>query len=292
MYGDRFLEDLKSRITLSDVIGRDVRLVRRGIHKVACCPFHKEKTPSFSVNDERGFYHCFGCGVSGDVISYTMAKNGLTFGDAVKKLAMDYGIELPQNEKKFIQEQKELNDQRQLIYRINEFTCQFFEKNIFNEEGRAGLIYIQNRGLSKDDIKKFRIGFAPNGFGTLRTHLNSLGFDDNILQTAGILASGDRGFFDKFRNRVMFPVLDNLGRVIAFSGRVINSTDMPKYMNSPETPIFHKGNTLFNYYHASKAISASGQALLVEGNLDAIGLAIKGVENAVAPMGTAITTQQ
>lgn len=360
-------------------------IVRRGANKVACCPFHKEKTPSFHIDDERGFYHCFGCGVSGDVISYVRATEGLEFDDAVRKLAEDYGIELPKRDLKSIQKHRETGDEKRIILEINEATCQFFEKYMFSEAGRMGLNYMAKRGMDADTLKKFRIGFAPNSFNTLENYLKNLGFKQNMLIMAGVVSplqkqgqkninlpdadgggkdistedsikkednsliktanantnspesengdeniknienraggvdavaicinntidtnmhgnisdevkgqqlSDDIKIRDKFRNRVMFPVLDNLGKVIAFSGRVINSADMPKYMNSPETPVFHKGDVLFNYYFAKKAIAASRQAILTEGNLDALSLSMCGIENVVAPMGTAITEQQ
>lgn len=292
MYDNNFLNLLKSKIVLSDIIGRSVQIIRRGRNKVACCPFHKEKTPSFNINDDKGFYHCFGCGAHGDVISFIMAQEGLDFKNAVEKLANDNGIELPKLDEKFLKKQQKIRDEQDIIYSINEETCKFFENNIFKNSGKSGLDYILSRGLSLNNIKKFRIGFALNGFDNLLIYLRNLGFSDEDIKKSGVVAVNERGIYDKFRNRIIFPILDNLGKVIAFTGRVIENDDLPKYMNSPETPLYHKSDVLFNYYFAKKAIYDNGNVIIVEGNLDALSLSINGIENVVAPMGTAITKQQ
>lgn len=291
MYNNSFIDLLKSKITLSDVISRSVRIINHGRNKVACCPFHKEKTPSFHINDERGFYHCFGCGAHGDVINFVMQQENLNFKEAVEKLANENGIELPKLEKLDPEKQKDRND-LDTLYKINEEACLYFQNLIFSSEGQDGLKYLIKRGLTKNNMVKFRIGFATAKFNGLISHLKKLGFCENDMKKAGIVASNERQFYDKFRNRVMFPVLDKSGRVIAFSGRVINNVDIPKYMNSPETPLFHKSDVLFNYFFAKKAIYDKKNVILVEGNLDAITLATNGIENVVAPMGTAITEQQ
>ena len=283
MFDDNFTSFLKSKILLSDVIGRDIHVIVKGRNKIACCPFHKEKTPSFHINDEKGFYHCFGCGAHGDVITYTMKRDGLTFPDAVRKLAEDNNIELPKSKKSINK------DNYKTIYEINEKTCQFFEKNILNS--KIAMNYIKNRGLNIENIKKFRIGYAPNEFDSLINYLSLLGFKKEDMEKAGVVALS-KNYYDKFRNRIMFPVLDKLGKVIAFTGRVINKDDMPKYMNSPETLIYHKSNVLFNYFFAKNSIYESKSAFLVEGNLDALSMSINGIENVVAPMGTAITIEQ
>ena len=283
MFDDNFTSFLKSKILLSDVIGRDIHVIVKGRNKIACCPFHKEKTPSFHINDEKGFYHCFGCGAHGDVITYTMKRDGLTFPDAVKKLAEDNNIELPKSKNPINK------DNYKIIYEINEKTCQFFEKNILNS--KIAMNYIKNRGLNIENIKKFRIGYAPNEFDSLINYLSLLGFKKEDMEKAGVVALS-KNYYDKFRNRIMFPVLDKLGKVIAFTGRVINKDDMPKYMNSPETLIYHKSNVLFNYFFAKNSIYESKSAFLVEGNLDALSMSINGIENVVAPMGTAITIEQ
>lgn len=292
MYDSNFLNLLRDKITLSDVIGRSVRIINKGRNKVACCPFHKEKTPSFHIQDDKGFYHCFGCGAHGDVISFVMQQDGLSFKEAVEKLAEENGIELPKTTEIKKQNKEEI-DKIQLTYNINEEACKFFQKCIFDDSGKVGLNYITKRGLTVENIKKFKIGFAPQGFNNLIQYLAKFGFNEKQLELAGLVAKGDNdGYYDKFRNRVMFPVLDKKGRVIAFTGRVIDKNDIPKYMNSPETLIYHKSDVLFNYFFARKSIYDLKYALLVEGNLDAITLSINGIENVVAPMGTAITIKQ
>jgi DNA primase len=274
------------------VVRKRVNLVERGRYKTACCPFHKEKSPSFHVNDEKGFYHCFGCGAHGDAVTFLMQQDGLSFREAVEQLAEEYGVELPKFDKKSVERQKEISDKMSLLYEINEQTCTFFQKCIFSSGGKVGLNYILKRGLNTENVKKFRIGYAPVGYGNLMEYLKKLNFTEGQMEEAGVVAKNEKGYYDKFRNRVMFPVFDKKGRVIAFSGRVLNKDDMPKYMNSPETPIYHKSDILFNYFFARKSMYDSKQAILVEGNLDAISLSINGVENVVAPMGTAITQKQ
>lgn len=282
MFDSNFTDFLKSKITLSDIIGKDVNIIKKGRSKIACCPFHKEKTPSFHINDEKGFYHCFGCNAHGDAITYTMKKEGLSFPEAVRKLAEENHIELPkQNVVK--------QDNYKVIYDINEKACQFFENNIY--KSKIAMNYIKNRGLSIENIKKFRIGYALNDFETLIKHLSILGFNEEDMERSGVAALNKK-YYDKFRNRIMFPVFDKVGKVIAFTGRVINKEDMPKYMNSPETLIYKKSNVLFNYFFAKNSIYENKNVFLVEGNLDAISMSINGIENVVAPMGTAITNAQ
>jgi len=290
MYPESFIKELENTIILSDVIGRKLPLKRRGRDYVACCPFHHEKTPSFSVSDTKGIYHCFGCGKSGNIFTFVMETEALNFKESVEYLANMYGIQLPQFEVKTAKKKEEI-DEIDLIYKINEETCKFFEENLFKFYGKAALMYAAKRGLSKANIKKFRIGYAADDYSLLINHLKSLNFDEKMMEKSGVVAKGDRGYYDKFRNRLMFPVLDKKGRVIAFTGRIIGD-GIPKYMNSPETKIYTKGNVLFNYYFAKKAIYDEGSAVLVEGNMDALSLSINGVENVVAPMGTGITENQ
>ena len=291
MYSNSFIDSLKNKITLSNIIGKNVKIISHGRNKVACCPFHKEKTPSFHINDERGFYHCFGCGAHGDIISFIMQQDNLSFKESIEKLANENGIELPRLEKLDLEKQK-YKDEFNILYKINEEACLYFQNLIFSTDGQYGLEYLIKRGLSKSNIRKFRIGFTTNEFNGLLNHLKKLGFRENDMKKAGVISSNEKQFYDKFRNRVMFPVLDKSGKVIAFSGRAINNVDMPKYMNSPETPLYHKSDVLFNYFFAKKAIYDKKNAILVEGNLDAISLSVNGIENVVAPMGTAITEQQ
>ncbi len=289
MYSERFIDELKSKILLSDVISKKVNIIVKGNNKTALCPFHNEKTPSFHIDDVKGFYHCFGCGVSGDVIKFVMETEGLSFKEAVEKLAEDYSIKLPVIGNSKVS--KELEDEYDICYKINEESCKFFEKNIWEPNGRGALNYISKRGLKKEDIKFFRIGYSMNSFSALITHLKSLNFKEKDIEKAGFIVSGNNGYYDKFRNRVMFPVFDKKGRVIAFTGRVMDDA-IPKYMNSPETILYHKSDILFNYFQARKYIYDKDCAILVEGNLDAISLFVNKIENVVAPMGTATTLKQ
>lgn len=289
MYSERFIEELKSKVVLSDVISKKVNIITKGNSKTALCPFHHEKTPSFHIDDVKGFYHCFGCGVSGDVIKFVMETEGLSFKEAVEKLAEDYSIKLPVLSNSKVS--KELENEYDICYKINEESCKFFEKNIWEPSGKTALNYVSKRGLKKEDIKFFRIGFSLNSFSALIKHLKSLNFKEKDIEKAGFIVPGNNGYYDKFRNRVMFPVFDKKGRVIAFTGRVLDDA-IPKYMNSPETILYHKSDILFNYFQARKYIYEKDCAILVEGNFDAISLFVNKIENVVAPMGTATTLKQ
>ena len=291
MYPESFIKELENTVQLSDLIGRKITLKKRGRDFVACCPFHHEKTPSFSVSDIKGIYHCFGCGKSGNIFTFIMEMERLNFKEAVEYIANLYGIPLPKIKKKKTEKKEEI-DEIDLIYKINEESCKFFEKNLFEFYGKPALTYAQKRGLKINNIKQFRLGYAKDDYSSLLNHLKSLGYDEKIIEKSGVIAKGDNEtYYDKFRNRLMFPVLDKKGRVIAFTGRILDD-GMPKYMNSPETKIYKKGNTLFNYFFARKAIFSEDYAVLVEGNMDAISLFINGVENVVAPMGTGVTENQ
>lgn len=290
MYDSNFINLIKDKVVLSDVIGKTVRILNKGRNKVACCPFHKEKTPSFYISDEKGVYHCFGCGAHGNVINFIMQQEGLSFKEAIEKLAKDNGITLPSKIKNSTNKQEV--DKINIIYDINEKTCNFFQNCIFSDIGINGLNYIKKRGLNNENIKKFKIGFAPQGFNNLRNYLSKFNYSDKQMEMAGVLTKNENGYYDKFRNRIIFPVFDKVGKIIAFTGRVVNKNDIPKYMNSPETLLYHKSDVLFNYFFARKSIYDKKCAILVEGNIDAIMLSINGIENVVAPMGTAITIKQ
>lgn len=291
MYPESFIEELKSQVVISDLVGKKLSLKRRGKEFVACCPFHHEKTASFSVNDIKSFYHCFGCGAHGNIFSFVMETEGLGFKEAVEYIANAYGIALPEVVHKKEGKREEV-DEFELIYKINEETCGFFERSFFQVAAKNAQLYARKRGLNRDSVRKFRLGFAPDDFGLLIAYLKSLGFSEADMEKAGVVAKNEKGnYYDKFRNRLMFPVLDKKGRVIAFTGRILGD-GMPKYMNSPETKIYKKGDVLFNYFFARKSIYTNNFAVLVEGNMDAISLSINGVENVIAPMGTGITENQ
>ena len=278
-----FPEKLRSSILVSEVVGKRVKLKLRGKEFQGLCPFHNEKTPSFTVNDQKGFYHCFGCAAHGDVISFVMNSDGLEYRDAVQKLADDFSIEIP---KVIVDQAKE--DKLERDYLILEKICQFFENNLYENDGFEARNYLKKRHLNSTIAKKFRLGFSPNSYESLTNFLKSQNFTDLEISRTGVIGQNDRKkFYDKFRNRVIFPITDKKNRVIAFGGRTIGE-DMPKYLNSAETDIFKKNQTLYNFYLARKPIFSKGFAVVVEGYMDAIALAANGIENVVAGLGTAL----
>jgi DNA primase len=278
-----FPDKLRSSILTSEVVGKKVKLKARGHEFQGLCPFHNEKTPSFTVNDLKGFYHCFGCGEHGDLITFVMKNDGLEYPEAVTKLADDFGIEIP---KIIINEAKENALERD--YLILEKICQFFEKNLHGENGFEARNYLKKRNLNSASAKKFRLGFAPNSYETLIDFLKSEGFGELEISKTGVIGQNDRQkLYSKFRNRVIFPITDKKNRVIAFGGRCLGD-EMPKYLNSSETEFFKKNQTLYNFYFARKAIFTKGFAVVVEGYMDAIALATNGIENVVAGLGTAL----
>jgi len=281
-----FPEKLRSTILTSEVVGKKVALKLRGKEFHGLCPFHNEKTPSFTVNDLKGFYHCFGCSAHGDIISFVMNNDGLSYPDAVAKLADDFGIPIPQVQFDQVKEDRLGRD-----YLILEKACQFFEKNLHEGQGAEARNYLKKRNLNSAIAKKFRLGFAPNSYEILTNFLKSENFTDLEISRTGIIGQNDKKkFYDKFRNRIIFPINNKKGHVIAFGGRTIGE-DMPKYLNSAETEIFKKNQTLYNFDKARKAIFDKGYAVVVEGYMDAIALFANGVENVVAGLGTALGTE-
>jgi DNA primase len=284
-----FSNELVSKIPASEVVSKKVALKFNGKEFSGLCPFHNEKTPSFTVNDQKEFYHCFGCGAHGSIINFIMETEGVGFVEAITQLAEEHNIPIPEvkvseNEEKIYDEIKELQN-------INEEACKFFQKNLNESIGKQALIYLKNRGLNLGNIQKFRLGFAIGSYDALIKHLKSLNFTESAILKSGLASKKEKGMYDKFRNRVMFPITDKKSRIIAFSGRVLDDS-LPKYMNSPETKIYHKGEIVFNYAMARKVVYDKGFVVLVEGNMDAISLYCNGIENVVAPMGTAITLNQ
>lgn len=285
-----FLEELRARLTLSSIVGRRMRLVKAGREYKACCPFHNEKTPSFYVNDDKQFFHCFGCGAHGDAIGFTMRADHLSFPEAVEKLAGEAGLDVPRMgpaEREKAERAKTLGD-------AVEAACAWFQAKLWAPEGRAALAYLRERGLSDETIERFRLGFAPEGWRNLAGALKAKGLDDALLLEAGLIVKPeDRPDpFDFFRNRVMFPITDRRGRVIAFGGRVMDDSK-PKYLNSRDTPLFHKRGNLYALDKARLAVGErNARALVAEGYMDVIALHQAGFEGAVAPLGTALTEEQ
>ena len=281
-----FLDELRARLTLSTIVGRTVRLKKAGNEYKACCPFHQEKTPSFWVNDQKGFYHCFGCGAHGDAIRFLTETQGLAFMDAVRELADGAGLELPKADPATQERQ-----QRALsLIDVMEQAARVFEKGFAGIEGGAARAYADARGLSPEARATFRLGYAADSRTKLRAAMP--GVEAAALIEAGLLIDVEgREPYDRFRGRLMVPIRDPRGRVIAFGGRVIGEGE-PKYLNSPETPLFDKGRTLFNLDRAGPASRRSGRLFVVEGYLDAIALDMAGIREAVAPLGTALTEHQ
>ncbi len=278
-----FIDDLLARADIVEVIDNHVPLRKAGRNHQALCPFHEEKTPSFTVSQDKQFYHCFGCGAHGTVISFVMEFNGLGFVEAIEDLAGRYGMEIPR-EAGYQPASKARDD----LYELLEQAAQFYRKQLQEHKGKA-VDYLQQRGISGEVVEDYEIGFAPPGWERL---LNVLGKSaearDRLHETGMIIRGDNRGFYDRFRDRIMFPIRDPRGRVIAFGGRVLGQ-DNPKYMNSPETPLFHKGRELYGLYQVRRKRKQPDSLYVVEGYMDVIALAQHGVDNAVATLGTAVT---
>ena len=283
-----FLDELRDKVSLSALIGRKVKLTRRGHEYTGLCPFHHEKTASFTINDEKGFYHCFGCGAHGDVIRYLTDAEKMPFIEAVEFLAGLAGIPMP----KPTREQRQLEEQRTNLTAIMEEACLFFQSQLFGLGGEKAKNYLIKRGISGGIAKQFRLGYAPSG-SALAQHLQAKGFDIQQCLKLGLVAKNrETGrIHDYFYDRVMFPILDRRNRVIGFGGRMMEKGE-PKYLNSPETALFHKGEQLYALPNAIDSIRKKNEAVLVEGYMDVIALHSAGFTNAVAPLGTALTENQ
>ncbi len=283
----QFLDELRARTSLSTVIGRTVKLQKAGREWKAPCPFHKEKTPSFYVNDEKSFYHCFGCGVHGDAIRWLTDARGMPFMDAVKELAEAAGMEVPAADPR----SQEKAERATGLYDVMEAAQHWFEDQLGGLEGAEARTYLEKRGISDSTRRRFGFGYAPDSRGKLRVALRDFGNDKLIEAGLLVVPEGEREPYDRFRGRLMFPIRDRRGRVIAFSGRILGAGE-PKYLNSPDTPLFDKGRTLFNIDKAAAASRESRRVIVVEGQMDAIALAQAGIGEAVAPLGTAVTETQ
>ena len=286
----RFIDELRARVSIADVVGTKVKLTKKGREYQGLCPFHNEKTPSFTVNESKGFYHCFGCGAHGDIIKFEMEANGLPFIDALQKLAHQAGLQMPQLSAK----DKKEEDERKSLYEIMETACAFFERELRMPDGASGLKYFtEKRGLSPETLKKFRLGFAPNN-NALMAHLKAQGIDEKDMKELGLIAIPEdtsRRPHDFFRNRVMIPITNKQGKIIAFGGRVMEKIE-PKYLNSPDTPIFNKRRNLYNLDKAREVAYKEKKLIICEGYMDVIALDRYGFGYAVAPLGTALTEEQ
>lgn len=281
-----FLDELRARTQLSTLIGRTTKLQRAGREWKACCPFHNEKSPSFYVNDDKGFYHCFGCGAHGDAIRWLTEQRGLPFMDAVKELAQAAGLEVPAQDR----QSAERAERQKGLHEAMADAAAFFTAELNGIAGAEARQVLERRGIRPETARAYGLGFAPDARGRLRAALKDYG--DPLLVEAGLLIQVEQKEpYDRFRGRLMIPIRDARGRTIAFGGRVIGDGE-PKYLNSPETPLFDKGRTLFNLDRAQAAARKAGRVIAVEGYMDVIALAQAGFEEAVAPLGTALTEHQ
>ena len=283
----QWLDELRARTTLSAVIGPSVKLIKAGREFKACCPFHSEKTPSFTINDEKGFYHCFGCGAHGDAIRFLTDHRGLPFMDAVKELAGKAGMDVPAPDPR----SQARAERAAGLYDVMESAARWFIEQMGGVDGGNARSYLQKRGISEATRRKFGFGFAPDSRGKLKSAFKDIG--DEKLVEAGLLIAPDEGKlpYDRVRGRLTFPIRDARGRCIAFSARILGDGE-PKYLNSPDTPLFDKGRTLFNLDRAAPASRTAKRVVVVEGQMDVIALDQAGIEEAVAPLGTAMTEMQ
>lgn len=289
-FPDSFLEELRNRLPLSGVVGRSVRLIKRGREFTGLCPFHNEKSPSFTVNDDKGFFHCFGCGAHGDVIGFTMRNSGMAFPEAVELLAGEAGLEVP----RMRPEDREKAEQVATLGKVLEEATSWYQAQLKAAVGNEARAYIQKRGLKPETVERFRMGFAPQSRTALKEAMLARKLPEDLLIESGLLIKPEDGgaSYDRFRNRVMFPIGDRRGRIIAFGGRALDPDAPAKYLNSPETPLFHKGHNLYNHAIAREAAREAGTVIVVEGYMDVIALAQAGINHAVAPLGTALTEDQ
>ena len=288
-FPSQFLDELRARASLPEVIGRKVKLTRRGREHVGLCPFHNEKTPSFTVNEDKGFFHCFGCGAHGDVIGFVMRESGMSFPETVERLAAEAGLAVPVSSP----EERARAEQAKSLYDVVEAAAAWFEGQLAGRAGQRAREYLSGRGLTDETIARFRLGWAPDSRQALKTALIARGFKEAELVEAGLARKPEDGreSYDTLRGRVVFPILDRRGRVIAFGGRALGD-GQPKYLNSPDTPLFHKGQVLYGLSHALEGARKTGELIVTEGYMDVIALHQAGFETAVAPLGTALTEAQ
>ena len=289
-YGEGVLEEIRRRTDLVQLVGRRVKLIRKGRVMWGCCPFHGEKSPSFKVENERHAYKCFGCGVGGDAFKWLVETEGLSFPEAVEKLAAEAGVELP----KWSPDDEVREQKRKSLYEIVELAAQFYEAQLRENVGQEARTYLKRRGLDGAAAKQFRLGFAPAAGQALIEFLKSKNVTQDDMLAAGLARAAEAGrpMRDFFFNRVMFAITDGRGRVIAFGGRALEEDAKPKYINSGESTLFSKGFNLYNFATARAAAIKAGTIIVAEGYMDVIALVRAGFAHAVAPLGTALTSDQ
>ncbi len=279
------IEEVRERASIVQVVNEYVPLTKRGHNHVGLCPFHSEKTPSFTVNEEKKIFYCFGCNATGNVITFLMKKDGLAFPEAVRALAARYGVTINET-------RRQAPDEREQIYGALRAASEYFSGMLKAAPGDPAKEYLKGRGLTGELAKRFHIGYAPDKWDGLLNFLKGRGIGADAALKAGLAVKRDKGtgLYDRFRGRVIFPITDVRGRIIGFGGRAMDDKSLPKYLNSPESPVFRKGETLFGLSQAKEAISKEGYVLVVEGYFDLVALHRHGFSNSVATMGTALTT--
>lgn len=289
-FSPSFLDELRARLPVSEVVGRRVKLKKTGREWSGLSPFNKEKTPSFTVNDQKGFYHDFSSGKHGDIFSFVMETEGLPFAEAVERLASMAGMQMPQASSDDIRRE----ERQKSLHDVMDLAAKYFEENLASNVGAAARGYLSDRAILPTSQVEFRMGYAPPGRFGLKEYLGSKGVSVSDMIETGLLIAGDDipVPYDRFRDRIMIPIHDQRGRVVAFGGRTLNNEVKPKYLNSPETPIFHKGSIVFNFHRARQPAHESGSVVAVEGYMDAIAIYQAGLKSVVATMGTAFTEEQ
>lgn len=294
MIDQETIQRIKDAAKIEEVIGEFVSLRKRGANYIGCCPFHTEKTPSFNVNPARGIFKCFGCGEAGDVVTFLMKHEHYTYPEALHYLADKYNITIEEEE--LTPEAQQLQSERDALFHVSDFAQKYFAEQLFNDEmGRAvGLSYFHNRGMSDEVIRNFGLGYCPDGWTTFYDYAHKNGYSDAVLEKTGLTVIHDSGKkSDRFHGRVAFPIYSISGRVLGFSCRTLSKEkNVAKYVNSPESEIYIKGNILYGLYQAKNAISKNDKCYLVEGNVDVVSMHQSGVTNTVASCGTALTTNQ
>ncbi|NNM72950.1 DNA primase [Enterovirga aerilata] len=289
-YPPHLLDEIRARLPVSSVVGRKVRLKKAGREWRGLSPFNAEKTPSFYANDQKGFYHDFSSGKHGDIFTFLMETEGLSFPEAVERLAAEAGVDLP----KPTPELERAVERRRDLYDVLEMACRFFEKQLALPAGQKALAYLDGRGITAETRREFRMGYAPDARTALFDHLRSEGVERDLILRAGLAIEPDdgRSLYDRFRGRVIIPIQDMRGRVVAFGGRALAPDQQPKYLNSPETELFRKGEIVFNFHRARQPAHEANSAIVVEGYLDAVSVYQAGIRNVVATLGTAFTEEQ
>ncbi|MFV9875738.1 MAG: DNA primase [Rickettsiales endosymbiont of Dermacentor nuttalli] len=286
-FSESFIEKIRECFVLSEIIARKVKLTKKGNEYIGLCPFHSEKTPSFTVNDEKNFYHCFGCGVHGDLIKFIGDTSNLSFSEVITYLAEEAGLNIEYSPSKLVH-QNYTKD----LYQALQLACHYFQNQLLSNSGKEAYSYLEHRNIDITFIKKFLLGYAPSESYKLRDFLSSKGISDDIMIKAGLMFRGNNNdVYSRFRNRLIFPIADYKGRIIGFGGRALSNDILPKYLNSSETEVFKKSEVLYGINFAKEASNKSRKIIIVEGYIDCISMNMIGIEETVASLGTAITKE-